>query len=248
MKWFKHDADAGNDAKLRKLRIKYGATGYGIYWYCLELIARNVEKHNLTFELEHDAELIAEDFKLSAELVQEMMTYMVNLSLFENTQGVITCLKMSTRTDEYTQKLISNLNKNKNSVGTISDSVGTISESIEENRTEENRTDSFIVGNDVANCPHQKIIKLYAKHLPMLTQVKVWSDARAKNLKARWAEDEKRQTLDYWDRFFAYVAKSDFLTGRSGDWQNCDLEWLVKSANFIKVVEGKYENKVVNYG
>jgi hypothetical protein len=55
MKWFKHDSDASNDAKLKKLRLKYGAQGYGIYWYCLELIARNVEKHNLTFELEHDA-------------------------------------------------------------------------------------------------------------------------------------------------------------------------------------------------
>lgn len=120
MLWFKHDSDAGNDAKLRKLRHKYGAQGYGIYWYCLELIARNVDKNNLNFELEHDAELIAEDFKLSSELVQEMMIFMVNLGLFENVSGVITCLKMSTRTDEYTQKLI---NKNKK----CSDNVPTIS-------------------------------------------------------------------------------------------------------------------------
>lgn len=100
-----------------------------------------------------------------------------------------------------------------------------------------------IVGNGVANCPHDEIIKLYAKHLPMLTQVKVWSDARARNLKIRWREDLKRQSLPYWDRFFGYVAKSDFLTGRDGKWQNCDLSWLVKSENFIKVLEGKYENK-----
>jgi len=103
MKWFKHDSDASNDAKLKKLRLKYGAQGYGIYWYCLELIARNVEKHNLTFELEHDAELIADDFKLSAELVQHIMTFMVDIGLFENTNGIISCLKMATRTDEYTQ-------------------------------------------------------------------------------------------------------------------------------------------------
>jgi len=141
MKWFKHDSDAGNDAKLRKLRIKYGAQGYGIYWYCLELIARNVEKHNLTFELEHDAELIADDFKLSGEFVQEMMTYMVNLGLFENTRGVVTCLKMSNRTDEYTQQLIRDVNKNKKNVPRVSldtrDSVPTISEVKEEKRREE---------------------------------------------------------------------------------------------------------------
>lgn len=137
MKWFKHDSDAGNDAKLRKLRIKYGAQGYGIYWYCLELIARNVEKHNLTFELEHDAELIADDFKLSGELVQEMMTYMVNLGLFENSQGVITCLKMSSRTDEYTAKLLSKIKNTPDKVPTKSVESLTKSELKEEKRREE---------------------------------------------------------------------------------------------------------------
>ena len=135
MKWFKHDSDASNDAKLRKLRHKYGSNGYAIYWYCLELVAGNVEKHNLPFELEHDAELIADDFKLSTELVEEMMRYMVNLGLFENNEGFITCLKMASRTDEYTQKLI----KNQGIVGTLSGQTPRKSELIEEKRTEQKR-------------------------------------------------------------------------------------------------------------
>ena len=135
MKWFKHDSDASNDAKLKKLRLKYGAQGYGIYWYCLELIARNVEKHNLTFELEHDAELIADDFKLSPEIVQHIMTYMVELGLFENTDGIITCLKMATRTDEYTQQIIRENNKLSISRETP-ESVPRISEVLEEKRRE----------------------------------------------------------------------------------------------------------------
>ena len=47
----------------------------------------------------------------------------------------------------------------------------------------------------------------------------------------------------FFDRFFAYVAKSDFLTGRDGKWQGCDLGWLVKAENFAKVISGNYENK-----
>ena len=141
MKWFKHDADASNDAKLKKLRLKYGAQGYGIYWYCLELIARNVEKHNLTFELEHDAELIADDFKLSSDLVQHIMTYMVELELFENINGVVSCLKMANRTDEYTQKLLQSIKKVPDSVGIVSGQTPTKSVLIEEKRTEENRTE-----------------------------------------------------------------------------------------------------------
>lgn len=48
--------------------------------------------------------------------------------------------------------------------------------------------------------------------------------------------------LDWFDRFFAYVARSDFLTGRSSKWA-CDLDWLMKADNFAKVVQGNYENK-----
>jgi hypothetical protein len=137
MKWFKHDSDSSNDAKLKKLRLKYGAQGYGIYWYCLELIARNVEKHNLTFELEHDAELIADDFKLSSDLVQHIMTYMVELGLFEESNGMITCLKMASRTDEYTQKLLQSIKKYPDNITTLSAQSLTKSVLIEENRIEE---------------------------------------------------------------------------------------------------------------
>lgn len=137
MKWFKHDSDSSNDAKLKKLRLKYGAQGYGIYWYCLELIARNVEKHNLTFELEHDAELIADDFKLSSDLVQHIMTYMVELGLFEESNGMITCLKMASRTDEYTQKLLQSIKKYPDNITTLSAHSLTKSVLIEENRTED---------------------------------------------------------------------------------------------------------------
>jgi len=137
MKWFKHDANASIDSKLKRLRLKYGMEGYGLYWYCLECIAKNVESHNLTFELEEDSELISADTNIHRERVQEMMAFMVDAGLFENRDGSITCLKMATRTDEYTQKLIKNIK----SVPTMSrhnpDNVRL--NRIEEKRTEEKK-------------------------------------------------------------------------------------------------------------
>jgi hypothetical protein len=100
VQWFKHDSNASADAKLKRVRMKYGLQGYGLYWYCLEMIAQSVEAHNLTFELEHDAEVIAYDVGLSREIVQEMMIYMVNLGLFSaDNQGRIFCVKMLKRMD-----------------------------------------------------------------------------------------------------------------------------------------------------
>lgn len=139
MKWFKHDSDARHDARLQRVRLKYGMEGYGLYFFLLECIAGTVEKHNLSFELEEDAELVSVATGIHTELVQEMMVFMVNLGLFENAEGRITCLKMASRTDEYTQKLI----KQSNGVGTLSrqtpDTLGRKSELIEEKRTEEKR-------------------------------------------------------------------------------------------------------------
>jgi hypothetical protein len=206
MKWFKHDSDASNDAKLKKLRLKYGAQGYGIYWYCLELIARNVEKHNLTFELEHDAELIADDFKLSADLVQHIMTYMVELELFENTDGIISCLKMASRTDEYTQKLI-NYKKNQNNVPTMSLQNPTKSGLIEEKRIEEKIVEekkqlktpipyNFTVSERVIKWANEKGYRDLNKHLDNFILVAQsnnykytdWDAAFMRAIKDNWAK------------------------------------------------------------
>lgn len=111
MKWFKHETNAHTDAKLKRLRIRYGLEGLGFYWYCLELIGSTVEPHNLTFELEHDSEVIADDLNLNIDHVQEMMKYIIDLGLFEQNGVVITCLKMAVRADEYTQKSLRKLHE-----------------------------------------------------------------------------------------------------------------------------------------
>ncbi|MCP3850629.1 MAG: DUF4373 domain-containing protein [Gammaproteobacteria bacterium] len=104
MKWFKHDSNAHTDAKLKKLKHKHGIVGYGLYWYCVELIAESVDKNNITFELEEDAELIALEWNLDQIRVQEIMIDMSNLGLFENDNGQITCLKLAKRLDDTNAK------------------------------------------------------------------------------------------------------------------------------------------------
>lgn len=97
------------------------------------------------------------------------------------------------------------------------------------------------------NCPHQEIINLYHKILPSNPMIRDWTPARAEMLRARWNEDGKRQNLEYWESFFAYVAKSPFLTGRKtgkdGRSFTPGLDWLVKAENFAKVREGRFEDQ-----
>ncbi|MDO9227454.1 MAG: helix-turn-helix domain-containing protein [Pseudomonadota bacterium] len=65
-----------------------------------------------------------------------------------------------------------------------------------------------------AACPHQEIIGAYHDALPTSPRIRDWTPNRAALLRARWNEDQARQNLDYWKRLFAYVAESDFLTGK----------------------------------
>lgn len=106
------------------------------------------------------------------------------------------------------------------------------------------RSNTYVLSQADDTCPHQKIIDLYHEKLPMLTRVKVWGAKRQDQLRTRWREEPKRQSLDYWSRLFEFIAESDFLTGRASAWK-ADLEWITKSENFIKIIEGKYVNKEV---
>lgn len=92
-------------------------------------------------------------------------------------------------------------------------------------------------------CPHQKIIELYHETLPELMAVREWTDDRQAKLRSRWKEKPERQSLEWWAEFFAYVSQSDFLMARTDKPFACSLEWLVSPKNFVKVIEGKYENR-----
>jgi hypothetical protein len=99
---------------------------------------------------------------------------------------------------------------------------------------------------DLTPCPHQEIIDAYHEALPASPRIRDWTKARAAHLQARWREDPKRQTVEWWHRLFAYVAESDFLTGRvATDGRKpftASLEWLLKPENFAKVREGRYHD------
>ncbi len=119
-------------------------------------------------------------------------------------------------------------------------------------------------------CPYQEIVKLYHSALPELPQCKVLNEARKSFIRARWREvltnpelmaimvpeheelvmhSDRQKGLLWFERYFRYVAESDFLTGkvppsngRSKPFM-ADLEWLMRPQNFAKVLEGRYHTR-----
>lgn len=101
MKWFKHDTDALQDAKIEKLIMKYGLEGYGLYFACVELIAAGLSVDNCSFELEHDEKLLAHKFKKSPNKIKEMLAFMIEIGLFQYNEDSkhIVCIKLLKRVD-----------------------------------------------------------------------------------------------------------------------------------------------------
>jgi hypothetical protein len=106
----------------------------------------------------------------------------------------------------------------------------------------------------VPTCPQDKVLFLWKKHLPHLTQPRSWEGTRQQTLKQRWIQASKESAysdgykstdegLTWWDSFFEYIAKQTKLSqGFESDgrvWRPT-LEWVLKLENFQKIVDGKY--------
>lgn len=92
-------------------------------------------------------------------------------------------------------------------------------------------------------CPFVEIVAAYHESLPAHPRVEKLTDARRGLIRQRWLQD--LPTLEAWRNYFADVAASKFLTGRTEPRPGkppfiADLEWLCRPSSFAKVAEGKY--------
>lgn len=122
MKWFKHNTRSLHKANVERLIMEHGINGYGLYYACIELIAGEISIKNLTFELEHDAELIAKKFKMDTLDVEKIMHRCIELGLFDLADsGRLRCLELAQMLDEtisknhYVKEMRDAINRNVNS-------------------------------------------------------------------------------------------------------------------------------------
>ncbi|HEA67186.1 MAG TPA: DUF1376 domain-containing protein [Desulfobacterales bacterium] len=125
-------------------------------------------------------------------------------------------------------------------VNSSSISISSPSSSIKELDTNVSNIDKVSKSN--SNCPHEKIIELYHKTLPMCPQVRTWPDHLKSILRSRW-KTKNQDSIEFWERFFVYVSHSKWLTGQASDWC-ANLEWLIRPTNFTKISNGSYHQNM----
>lgn len=206
MKWFKHDGHARSDDKIEKLLIKYGVEGYGLYFYCVEIIAGNISSENITFELKHDAETIAARLKMDTLKVEEIMKFMINQGLFQINPATerIMCIGLAKRLDNsmrQSQEL-------KNIIETtdfkkLQEIAKNFKQTrLEETRKEENkdntlsRVDTLVEAqkDEKEQIPYKKIVTLLNRECN--TNYRHTTQATQRLIKARWNEGWREEDFE----------------------------------------------------
>ena len=93
-------------------------------------------------------------------------------------------------------------------------------------------------------CPQKEIRILYNSKLPQLPQCKSTNKTVEAMVRTRWREEEERQNIGWWEKYFKIVAESKFLTGKTDSGFQATFEWLVRPTNMSKVLNGNYKNRI----
>ncbi len=110
MKWFEHATDARNDVKIKLLKAKFGAEGYGVYFQLLEVIAENIKNTNfeewgLVDDL-HSVDTLAMESGVSPDKLRSILSYCNEIKLLQRIDGRLACPQLLDRVDEYAKRYV----------------------------------------------------------------------------------------------------------------------------------------------
>lgn len=109
--YFTHDADMRDDPKIKALRRKFKIAGYGVWCMLLEAIT---DSDN--FRLALDFEIMAGDFQVETEFLQEVVQYCIQLDLLQTDES---CKTIRSKTlDNRFSALLSKRKRNRGELST----------------------------------------------------------------------------------------------------------------------------------
>ena len=104
------------------------------------------------------------------------------------------------------------------------------------------QAESLKTGTD--RIDYGSVTSAFSEHLSALPQPRDMTEKRRKMVRSIVKRGGRYADPEFFAKFFAYVAKSDFLMGRGAKpWHGCCFDWLLKPENFQKIIEGNYHGE-----
>ncbi len=264
LSYFPMDIDIFQDIKIRKL-IKYqGGKAISVYAYLLCSIYKD------GYYMRWDNELpfvVSEVTGYDEAYIHEVIKSCLNIGLFSKelfekekiltSKGIqerfVLVMKSLNRVSEISEfNLISSEETPISSQEMLITSPKTpVSSEFGTQRKEKERKEKEITSEDKSSChldgdeptsdpriSYTEFIEGFNKICTRLPKVQMITEKRRGFINARLKEHGRERIFE----MFQKANLSDFLAGQNGEWM-ADFDWLMRPNNFVKVLEGKYNNK-----
>ena len=184
---------------------------------------------NAMFEMIRDIlDKDAEKYDVICEKKREAIEKRWKKKNEEKNTDVFTCIEKNTDVFKSIQVDTDNDNENDNGNDNVNDN---------DNEVLQSNTHVTKMKQSGKKEKAEKIVEMYHTQCPSLPKVIKLTDARIRCINSRLKEftEEDIETA------FIKVENSPFLKGEKGDWK-ASFDWIMKSGNLAKILEGNYDS------
>lgn len=255
--WLKLKDDFFTNKKIKKLRSIAGGDTYTIIYLKMQLLSIKNEGILFYEEVEETfEEELALEIDEDIENVKVVVMFLIKnglLEMLENDKYLLTetikCIGSESASAERVRKFRKKqalLEFEEEKTLQCNTEVTKCNTEIEKEKEIEkrDREDIDILSNDNVQPSKSKIdyqffIDTYNNICTALPKVQKLSDSRKRYIKTflkSFTEEEFKTICEE-------TQGSDFLSGRNGKWTGANFDWIIKTNNATKVLEGNYKNK-----
>ena len=249
--YFSHDVDMSLDIKIKLLKAKHGLIGYAVYLLLLEELygekgyyLQLSEDFNILFcndnNLDYNVYILILNDCILRKLFNKVLYDKYNILTSERIQlNYISATERRKDVSFFEEYLLVDV-KEKYEGKIANVYILTLNDDICKQREREREKERKRKEKETLPCPHQDIMELYNSLCISLPKIKEVTDKRQDTLRVWWRSGI---TIDNIKTFFEKVERSDFLTGKTGNFNGCSFDWIIKPANRQKILEGNYDAK-----
>lgn len=247
VKWIKITTDMFDNRKIRHLRKLPEGNSIVLIWVMLLAMAGKCNDHGkiyLTENIPYTPKMLADELDFEENTVQLALQALEQLDMIVLDDGYFSITGWEEHQNIEGMDRIREQNRirkqrQREKERLIAEScvMSRDSHATEEDKDKEEEKDIDKESKEKVTC--EQVVDLYRSICVSYPSVKTLSEARKKAIRARL----KVYSLEDFRKMFEKAEGSAFLKGANNRNWSANFDWLMKDANFAKVIDGNYDNK-----
>lgn len=247
VKWIKITTDMFDNRKIRHLRKLPEGNSIVLIWVMLLAMAGKCNDHGkiyLTENIPYTPKMLADELDFEENTVQLALQALEQLDMIVLDDGYFSITGWEEHQNIEGMDRIREQNRirkqrqrEKERLIAESRVMSRDSHATEEDKDKEEEKDIDKESKEKVTC--EQVVDLYRSICVSYPSVKTLSEARKKAIRARL----KVYSLEDFRKMFEKAEGSAFLKGANNRNWSANFDWLMKDANFAKVIDGNYDNK-----